>query len=264
MKNKEFFTCLTTSIKIIFLSLILCFSAGKIYAQDNTDSTREESWNFILAPYILSPNIDGTAGLSLYTVDVGVNPGDIFSNLDFGAMLYFEMNKGKWAFTFDGLYMDLGKKGEIPISTRKAELDITQLEIELTAFYRATEWLEVGLGGRLSNIKQGIYASPGLFNNEIDASDSNTWFDPLIAARFNVDVDNLLFIRLRTDIGGFGLGSDFSWQIHPAVGYRFSPTFELGVGYRWLGMDYETGQGNDYFMYDLVDSGLEMSFIFHF
>ena len=40
------------------------------------------------------------------------DPSDIFSDLQFGAMLFAEAKNHQWAIGFDGLYMDLGKDGE--------------------------------------------------------------------------------------------------------------------------------------------------------
>ncbi|OIQ30785.1 MAG: hypothetical protein BM564_00825 [Bacteroidetes bacterium MedPE-SWsnd-G2] len=245
--------------KLISIVLI-CFVCNS-YAQDDSDN--EDSWNFIIAPYLLSPNIDGDIGLGDVIIDVGVDPNDIFSHLDFGAMLFFEMNKGNWAITFDGLYMNLGKHGVTPIALRDIKADISQLELEFIGFYSVTDWLDLGIGGRVSVIKQGLYVGAGLLVDEIDVSGSNTWFDPLIASRASFTANEKWHFRLHTDIGGFGLGSDLAWQVHPALGYQFSPTFEFALGYRWLSMEYDKGSGADYYLYDLIDSGLELSFRFH-
>ena len=43
-----------------------------------------------------------------------------------------------------------------------------------------------------------------------------------------------------------------------------SSLFELVLAYRALGMDYETGNGADLFVYDLVTFGPEIGFLFHF
>ena len=63
---------------------------------------------------------------------------------------------------------------------------------------------------------------------------------------------------------GLGIGSDFTWQAKPYVGYRFSRLFEMTAAYRWIGIDYETGSGRDNFKYDMTISGPEVGFLFHF
>ncbi len=55
--------------------------------------------------------MDGTVAVGPIQSDIDVSPGDIFDNLQFGAMLAAEAGNGEWAIGFDGLYMDLGKDG---------------------------------------------------------------------------------------------------------------------------------------------------------
>ena len=68
----------------------------------------------------------------------------------------------------------------------------------------------------------------------------------------------------RAQNPSFGVGSDLAWQVNPFVGYQFSKLFEIDVAYRWLGMKYENGSGTEYFLYDMVISGAEIGFMFHF
>ena len=43
----------------------------------------------------------------------------------------------------------------------------------------------------------------------------------------------------RADAGGFGLGSELTWNVRLFVAYDFNPTVRLGVGYHWLDVDYD-------------------------
>jgi opacity protein-like surface antigen len=54
------------------------------------------------------------------------------------------------------------------------------------------------------------------------------------------------------DIGGFGVGSDFTWQALVGANYELSKTFAAKFGYRYLGVDYD----KDGFVYDMGNSGL--------
>lgn len=44
---------------------------------------------------------------------------------------------------------------------------------------------------------------------------------------------------LLADIGGFGVGSDLTWEFMPALSYRFSDAVSLALGYRWLDIDFD-------------------------
>ena len=138
-----------------------------------------------------------------------------------------------------------------------------QLALEVTAMRRLASWAEVGVGGRLNVIEGGLFVEEGQVLPGIDVSQTKTWFDPLIAARFIAPLKRWQ-LGVSGDIGGFGIGSDLAWQANPFVGYRFSRLFELAAAYRWLGMDYETGSDTDMFRYDMVTFGPEIGFVFHF
>jgi hypothetical protein len=52
--------------------------------------------------------MDGTAAIRGRDHEVDVSPGQIFNNLQFGAMGYFEARKDKWGTGVDAVYMALG------------------------------------------------------------------------------------------------------------------------------------------------------------
>lgn len=245
----------------VLIALVSTGHAGAALAQEPTGDANR--WEFIVAPYLLLPHMDGSLTVRGNPIDVDVGPGDIFKRLDFGAMLYLEATNRDWAFTLDLLYMNLGETGQLPVSGRVAEADMKQLGLEVTGMRRIASWAEVGVGGRLNVIKGGLFVEEGQVLPGIDVSQTKTWLDPLIAARFVAPL-NRWRLEVSGDIGGFGIGSDLAWQIYPLVGYRFSKLFELSAAYRWLGMDYETGSGTDMFRYDMVTFGPEIGFVFHF
>lgn len=262
--NNFRFNSITQNKVRIFLAIILCLFLLPVSAQD--EPTDAKNWEFNITPYLLFPTMNGNVVIRGIPVDVNASTDDIFSNLNFGAMLYFEASSPKWALVFDLLYMDLSKEGQTPLASRNASVGADQLMTSISGRYRITEWLDVGIGGRLNSIGSSVkiaageYILPGT-----DFSMNETWFDPIIVARaitkFN---DSKWRLGLSADIGGFGIGSDFAWQIHPFAGYQFTKLFQLGFSYRWLGMNYETGSGTDRFLYDVTTSGPELKLSFHF
>jgi hypothetical protein len=48
---------------------------------------------------------------------------------------------------------------------------------------------------------------------------------------------------------------DLAWQVFPTVGINFTDKLSLDLGYRWLDMDYTTGEGNQQFTYDVLTQG---------
>jgi len=257
--------------KLVITTLFLLVSFSMFSQNITTSETNgqhvdeSENWSFTAAPYLLLPAMKGDVAIKGLPVDVNVSPGDIFDNLDFGMMLYLEATKEKWTVSFDFLYMDLGKDGTTPLTSRDASVDIKQIAATFNGLYRINNWFETGIGGRINSVKNGVkiaaadYILPGR-----DFSMTETWFDPLIVTRVMTEINEKWRLGVLADIGGFGIGSDLAWQINPFVGYRFSELFEIAVAYRWLGMDYDAGSGSDYFLYDLTISGAELGLLFHF
>ena len=87
------------------------------------------------------------------------------------------------------------------------------------------------------------------------ASLSRTWIDPIIIARATGDIDDKWLFIFRGDFGGFGVGSDFTFQVQGYVGYRFSKLFQTSIGYRVIGIDYDKGSGEDRFRYNMNTFG---------
>lgn len=87
-------------------------------------------------------------------------------------------------------------------------------------------------------------------------SGSVDWLDPIIGARVRYTVQPGHELWVRGDIGGFGGGSDFSWQ---AIGaYRFELgtyrgiTFSGVIGYRALYADNTQGEGRQRYEFDML------------
>ena len=73
-------------------------------------------------------------------------------------------------------------------------------------------------------------------------------------------------VMVRGDVGGFGVGSQFAWQVRPIVAYNVSKHWAFGLAYWAVGMDYSTGQlgAGDYFKYDVTTFGPEIGFAYTF
>lgn len=249
-------------IIVIITALFAVMIANPAMAQEKTEE--ENAWKYEVTPYLLFPYMNGDIAIKGHLVETDVDPGDIFKNLDFGAMLYFEMSNNNWAIFFDGLYMNLGADGYTPVTRRKAEVDMQQWGLVAAGMWRAASWAEIGLGGRLNILNGSLNIEPLGILPGIDVSGNYTWFDLLIVTRLTVPLENEWRIGVSGDFGGFGIGSDYAWQAFPFIGYRFAKLFELSAGYRWLGMKYETGNNDELFIYDMIISGPEIMFKFHF
>jgi len=119
------------------------------------------------------------------------------------------------------------------------------------------------LGGRLVSLSTGIDAT-GRLNEVRSGSASKTWYDPIIVIRTQGAIKDKWLLQFRGDAGGFGVGSDFSWQIQANAGYRFSKLFQTTIGYRYIGIDYDKGEGAERFLYNIDTYGWVVHFGFNF
>lgn len=74
------------------------------------------------------------------------------------------------------------------------------------------------------------------------------------------DVGGGFAIPLYADVGGFGVGSDLTWQLFGGVTYRFNQTVSAALGYRHLDVDYE----KDSFVWNVSFSGPVIGALFRF
>ena len=249
-----------------FCCLLLGFSIlNPISAQTTTP---EKKWNFLTDFYLMFPYMDGETGAGdLLSVPVDANPGDIFSKLKMAAMLYFEAKTDKWAITSDLVYMKLNQ--EVTPGTLFHSGDVSAKEFiwEPAGFYRIVPFWEVGLGGRLTSISTDIDVRRNVLpagTEEVTASGSKTWMDPIIITRLSADIKEKWLFQFRGDIGGFGIGSDLTWQLQAYAGYRFGKIFQLTAGYRILSIDYDKGVDAERFIYNVDTFGPVIRFGFNF
>jgi hypothetical protein len=121
--------------------------------------------------------------------------------------------------------------------------------------------LDLLAGGRYwhQNVNASGFLSLPPFSKEIERSGSIDWVDPFVGARLRQQLARGVSLILRGDVGGFGTGSDFSWQVLATYNWRMS-TFDGHVidgylGYRALSVDYSQGSGIKEYKYDVLMQG---------
>jgi len=110
----------------------------------------------------------------------------------------------------------------LTLAAGRRVVDNTRTTVDLLGGARAW-WL----GGSLSVPAAGVSLSP-----------SKNFIDPIVAARANHRVADRWTILGYADIGGFGVGSDLTYQIAATANYQVTENLFLSVGYRHLYLDY--------------------------
>ena len=246
--------------KIIVLTALLgqliLTAFSNTYCQNNSSDGK---WGFLIEPYIMLPNISGQIGIgNLPTVELDASTGDILANLHMAAMLYLEARNDEWAITSDFVYMNLQQDITPSKIISSGRATVKQTIWEAAGLYRILPFLEFGLGARLNVISTDIAAERNVFpgsSEEVAGHHSKTFIDPVLITRLTTDIEGKWLFQFRGDLGGFGIGSDFTWQLQGYAGYRFSKLFQLSVGYRILGINYDDGEYEERFIFDLNEFG---------
>ena len=91
------------------------------------------------------------------------------------------------------------------------------------------------------------------------ASANVAWADPLVGARLRHQLAPNMNLMVSGDVGGFGVGSKFSWQALAALNYDFyvhnGITWSGMIGYKALNANYSKGSGLDHYEYDITIYG---------
>ncbi|MEE8525926.1 MAG: hypothetical protein V3T72_18475 [Thermoanaerobaculia bacterium] len=216
---------------------------------------RAQDWEYDLYVYGLGAGMDGTAGIGPVDVAVDVGFSDILDNLELGFMGSFRAKKGDWAVMVDAIFMGLGAANE------RVDIDIDEVILEVDVAYQFSEVFELLFGLRYVDIDTDIDFLGPL---GVRASAGDNWVDPLVGLQIQAPMGDKWTFLGRLDVGGFGVGSDFSFQGALHLGYRLGESSTLTLGWRYLDVDYEDGDGLDRFKYDIASSGPQVGVVFHF
>ena len=212
-------------------------------------------WQYELTPYLWAAGIKGVVGLGNATTVVDASFDDLFSNLDSGVMVVFAARSPQWATWVDVIDLKFAAETETKIGTARGEVDQTIVEtaVSYKPHHRsATEWY---FGLRYADIGASVDLIPiGSISGQDD------WIDPVVGARTEHKINKKFSIFGRTDIGGFGIGSDLSWHFSFAGRYQFTKNISTTIAYRYLDFDYE----EDNFSYNVAMSGLGLGLTISF
>ena len=174
---------------------------------------------------------------------------DLVENLEFALMAALRGDHGRWAWVLDAQLIELENTETLGLEVGS---DMTILELDLA--YELRDGLEVFGGARYVDVEGRLALL--LPAGPVRAGAGDSWTDPVIGARAVSRLGRDWRLLTRLDVGGFGVGSDFSWGFLATAEYRFSERLRWGIGYRILDIDYDEGRGADRFVFDTRQAGL--------
>ncbi|MDT8328685.1 MAG: hypothetical protein RQ750_15095 [Roseovarius sp.] len=164
--------------------------------------------------------------------------GEVLGDLDAAFFASAQLRRDRFVAVADVSYASLSREGfvppGIPASGKISQLAITALggarvhdsdRLTVDLLGGARLW---DLGGRVSVPLAGVSIAP-----------DKTFVDPVVATRINAPLIPRLSALLQADIGGFGVGSDLTYQVAGTLNYRAGRRSYVSAGWRHLHLDYD-------------------------
>ena len=259
---------MTTLRRLTCSAVVLLGLAGPAAAADllaPEEVATESGWTFSFAPYLWATGLEGDiAQFGLPEVEVDASFLDILKHFDFGFMGVGEARYGNLGFMSDLMYIKVSADNEVNAGPLDAEIELSSEMLTLlgAAEYRLIDGeggsLDALAGGRLWWVKTELDFDGAILDDS--GTDSETWVDPIIGLKGRLNFTPDFYFTSWAMIGGFGVSSDFFWDVMGGLGWNAWDSVSLVAGYRGLGIDYK----NDGFVFDVVQHGPIMGAVFRF
>lgn len=242
----------------VLLGLIL---TGSVHA---TEAAAQ--WRFETMPFLWAAGQDGTIDFEEFHADLDIGFGDLIGEVDGALMLPVVGRNGRWGLRFEIVYVDISDQDADVSDTVIETVDyqanhrIMELVPSYSVFKVGPASVDVVAGGRYTRVENTFtFGGDSIMEMSLELQDR--WIEPLIGVQAAGAVKRWTFAA-HGDIGGFGVGADFTWQAFGYVGYTFSPRLTIRGGYRHFDTDFEDRDDN--FIFDVAMSGPMIGASFRF
>ena len=252
-------------------------------------------WTFSLTPYVWALSLNGSTTVKGRTTDVDANFFQILDHTQFPKDLMElaalgEARYGRFALLTDIVYLKAGLGASITRSRgtdaingtvgASAGLKVWLVAAEFAGAYEIANWrglfspgsttaFDLYAGGRVwwqrAEADLSVVGTLNVFDLSLtregflSATKSVSWVDPLVGARIRHQFAPTWNFTLSGDVGGFDVGSKFSWQALALLEHEIcrstTATWSAMLGYKALNADYSKGSGLTLYNYDLTIHG---------
>ncbi len=251
-----------STVGAIFVLLFFCCIP---YA----DAQDKDTWQHELTIYGWYAGIDGTVHFPDSIgpgEDFTVDASNIIENLNMILMGGWQSKYNKWSIIGDVVYMDVGDSvnqtviagSGVPVNASLG-MDLSSWILNGGVGYDVVqaERGTVALVGGVRYLSIDVDVNAGFGGPEVEKSDSEGLLDGIIGVRGAINFNENWYLPYYADIGTGG--SDLTWQLYAAVGYRFS-WGDIRLGYRHLSYEMD----DDFLMEDMTLSGPVLGIGFRF
>jgi hypothetical protein len=227
------------------------------YPTNSSSSTSDDhGWRLDLSPYLWFAGTHGTVGVLGRDASVHASAGDLLSHFNFGLMGAAEAQFGRFLLNGDLLWIRLSDGSALPFPG----LNATSVDVRVGQFvwtskigYRLIDRTkfkaDANVGARYWHLGQQLNLNPSILGLNINHSQS--WADIVIGGRVELPLGPKASITALGDVGGWNATAKLDYQFAGLLNFKISPKWTISPGYRYLFVDYRSGNST----YNMVTSG---------
>jgi hypothetical protein len=229
-------------------------------------------WTFAIDPLNgWLPGFKGDTRVFGVNASIDITAWDLIQNLDelLHALDGFYEGSGEFRYRqfglqYDVVYLDLAGSKQFGGNVISGSLDAAFKYTTWTLagnyrFYETpTAYADLIAGARFTDVTVDLDLT--LASLGFEASDGDSWVDPVVGVKGRYNLDPHWYLKGSALYGGFGVGSDWVYDLSGFVGYEWNNGIELFAGWRITDTDYENGS----FKWDMQLSGPMMGLTIKF
>lgn len=231
-------------------------NTSPVFAQPSQSSSAYTVPRYVMevTPYIWASGLKGHVSPFRIAPTIGVKKTfhEVFDNLNLAGFLNIKGRYDNFVLAGDIMYVSLTDSktfgplppSPLPIpagSTLRASVDTKQFTASLMGGYRLVDnqnfTLDALAGLNYWYVSNELTISVGRLSKS--HKEDFGWVDPIIGASTSMQLSDRLFLQAQANIGGFDLGSKFTWGAQGTVNYTLTDSLSVSAGYKIMDVNYD-------------------------
>lgn len=205
-------------------------------------------------PYVWASGLKGHVSPFRMAPTIGVKKTfhEVFDNLNLAGFLNIAGRYDNFVMVGDIMYVSLTDSktfgplppSPLPIppgSTLRASVDTKQFTASLLGGYRLIDTQNVTLdalaGLNYWHVSNELTLRVGRLSKS--HKENFGWVDPIIGARTSLQLSDRLSLQAQANMGGFDIGSKFTWGAQGALNYTLNAGLSVSAGYKIMDVNYD-------------------------